>query len=411
MAGAVANTSSAKSKHSRRTRRRLSKSEQFRICNEQRKKLRQAKKSLEKSCLAKDDFLAALSHELRVPLTPVLVTALALERKTTLPKEVRNSLSMIRRNVELETRLIDDLLDLTRIARGKFELSFKKMDFHLAIHRALEICRSEFSAKSLKIRLELHAARHRSEADPVRLQQALWNLLRNAIKFTPANGSIVVRTLNPRPGIISVEVSDTGAGFEPRRGQKIFQAYEQGGRHVTQEFGGLGLGLTIVQAVIAAHGGQIRASSPGSGKGATFKFEIPLRSSCHAEARRHFADTPAEMAVKRILLVEDHKDTRSSLEFLLRRNKHQVKTAASAREALTLAMQHPFDMVISDIGLPDQSGLALMQVLRDKFGLKGIGLSGYGMEEDIARGRDAGFASYLVKPISLDRLEQAMAEI
>lgn len=374
---------------------------------------RLAQELAEKANQAKDDFLAALSHELRTPLTPVLITANALRQNPTLPSEVRESLNLIQRNVELEARLIDDLLDLTRIAHGKMELQSRKMDFHTVIHRALEICRPEFSAKSQKIVLDLSAREYQGAGDTVRVQQAVWNLIRNAAKFTPQNGIITVRTVNPAPGKISVEIQDTGIGFAAGGEEKLFQPFEQGGRHITRQFGGLGLGLAITRSIVEAHNGTIRAQSDGLGKGATIGFEMPLRSDQSATDESLPASAVSgQMAIgKSILLVEDHEDTRVVLESLLRRQKHEVKAAGSAQEALKLAEEGSFDFVISDIGLPDQSGLELMEQLRDRFGLRGIGLSGYGMEEDIARASKAGFVRHLTKPIRLDRLNEVIAEL
>ncbi|HEY1662682.1 MAG TPA: ATP-binding protein [Verrucomicrobiae bacterium] len=371
-------------------------------------KLLLAKELAEKASLAKDDFLAALSHELRTPLTPVLMTAMALEQNEALPKEARESLAMIRQNVELEARLIDDLLDLTRIVRGKLELQLKPTDFHAVVHRAMEICRSEFIAKSQKITLNLNAQHFRSNADQTRIQQAIWNLIRNAAKFSPPGGSIIIRTTNPSRKKISIEVQDTGIGFEPGSEEKMFQAFEQGGRHITRQFGGLGLGLAITRSIIEAHGGAIQAHSQGLGKGATFSFEIPIKPVKMVKEEKLPA-AQQKISGRHILLVEDHKDTRNSLEWLLKKNKHDVKVAASAKEALKLAEEYTFDLVISDIGLPDQSGLELMAQLRDKFGLKGIGLSGYGMEEDIAKGLAAGFVHHLTKPVKFDQLNQVIA--
>ena len=373
---------------------------------------RLAREIAEKASVAKDDFLAALSHELRTPLTPVLITTNALEQNTTLHSDVRESLKLIRRNVELEARLIDDLLDLTRIARGKMELQVKRMNFHAVIHRALEICRPEFTAKSQKIIMDLNARDHEGTSDSVRIQQAVWNLVRNAAKFTPEHGIITVRTANPAPGKITVEVQDTGIGFADGAAEKLFQPFEQGGRHITRQFGGLGLGLAITRSIIEAHDGVIHASSDGVGKGATLTFEMPLESS-KAVSKEQAASNPADHPAVgiHILLVEDHDDTRTTLESLLRRNHHAVMAAASAEEALKLAAENTFDLVISDIGLPDESGLKLMEQLRDQFGLKGIGLSGYGMAEDITNARNAGFVRHLTKPIRFDRLTEAIAEL
>jgi PAS domain S-box-containing protein len=375
-------------------------------------KMRLEKEVAEKASLAKDDFLAALSHELRTPLTPVLMTAMALEQNAALPQETRESLNLIRRNVELEARLIDDLLDLTRISRGKMELHLTEVDFHELVQRALEICRSEFSSKSQTITLKLDAKQHKSEGDAVRLQQAIWNLIRNAAKFAPERGSIEIHTRNSSGGKILFEVKDNGIGFEPDAAEKLFQAFEQGGRQITRQFGGLGLGLAITRSIIHAHSGIISATSKGVGKGATFAFEIPLaiRLETSTDKSAVHADKSPEFSKKRILLVEDHRDTRTSLELLLHRTKHEVKSAASAKEALKLAEEFQFDLVISDIGLPDQSGLELMQQLKKRFNLKGIGLSGYGMEEDIAKSRAAGFVHHLTKPVRFDDLKQIIVK-
>ena len=375
--------------------------------------LRLAKELAERANLAKDDFIAALSHELRTPLTPVLMAATALEQNSVLPADTRESLAMIRRNVELEARLIDDLLDLTRIARSRLELNMCEMDVQAIIESALEICRSEFSARFQKVTLEFNAAQHSGLGDPIRIQQALWNLIRNAVKFTDPNGSILIRTSNPAPARLLVEILDTGMGFEREKQEKLFQAFEQGGRQINQKYGGLGLGLAITRSIIEAHGGAIRAASQGRGKGATFAFEIPLRSAVATggETSPTLPESSQQFPGKRILLVEDHDDTRTSLEFLLRKNQHEVKAAATVAEALRLAGTNTFDLVISDIGLPDQSGLVLMRQLRDEFGLKGISLSGYGMEEDIAKNRDAGFSHHFTKPVSFERLNKMIAEI
>jgi PAS domain S-box-containing protein len=375
--------------------------------------LRLAKELAEKASHAKDDFLAALSHELRTPLTPVLMEAAALEQDETLPPAARQSLAMIRLNVELEARLIDDLLDLTRIARGKMALNSGRIDFHAIIHRALEVCRSEFNAKNQQIVLKLEARHFLSEGDSVRIQQALWNLIRNAAKFTPEKGSIIIRTGNPSAGNLSVEISDTGIGFQPGSEEKLFLAFEQGGQHITRRFGGLGLGLAITHFIIEAHGGKIRGHSDGAGKGATFTFEVPLRQvkRIHVKKTAPPAARAEDNTGKRILLVEDHEATRTSLETLLRKDKHEVKSAASSGEALKLASEQEFDFVISDIGLPDQSGLELMKQLHDQFGLMGIELSGYGMEEDIARGVASGFAHHLTKPVRFDQLKRVISQM
>jgi two-component system, chemotaxis family, CheB/CheR fusion protein len=226
---------------------------------------------------AKDHFLAVLSHELRTPLTPVLMAARLLSRRKDLPPEASEALAMIERNVQLEAQFIDDLLDVTRISRGKLELVLERVDVHEAVRRAVEVTRTEIEAKSQALQLELEAAEHQVLGDGRRLQQVFWNLLKNASKFTPEQGTIRVVSRNER-GRISVEVHDTGVGFDPSEGDRIFAAFEQANDSVSREFGGLGLGLAIVKATVEAHGGTIRAHSAGKARGATFCLELTLEN-------------------------------------------------------------------------------------------------------------------------------------
>jgi len=376
--------------------------------------LRLARDLAERSSLAKDAFLAALSHELRTPLTPALLATAALEERTDLPETVRGDLAMIRRNIELEARLIDDLLDLTRIASGKLELHSSPIDVHAVVRCALEICRADLEQKRLHCELNLRAREIATVGDAIRLQQALWNLISNAIKFTAPGGQVTISTGNSSPGSVWVEVSDTGIGFEPETSLLLFKAFEQGGRHVTRQFGGLGLGLAISSSILAAHGGTIRAESRGPHLGASFTAEWPLRPALA------FSAPPADAAVTasnearclRILLVEDHADTRKTLERYLTSVKNDVTSAATAREALALAEGQTFDLVVSDLGLPDEGGgLAMMRQLRAVHGLRGIAVSGYGMADDVIQSRGAGFIHHLTKPINLEQLKSLILEV
>src|SRR3954471_17531269 len=217
-----------------------------------------------RSNLAKDQFLAMLSHELRTPLTPVLASALALESEEGLPGGIHESLQMIRRNVELEARLIDDLLDLTRISKGKVQLNFEVVDAHSLLRNALEIYQTEIERKHLALRLDLAAQKVHLRADPARLQQIFWNLINNAVKFTPDHGQISISTSNDSDDQFHVEIADTGLGIEPETLPKIFDAFEQGTR---TQLGGLGLGLAISKTLVEAHKGTISAESSGRNEG------------------------------------------------------------------------------------------------------------------------------------------------
>jgi len=359
-----------------------------------------------RSNLAKDQFLAMLSHELRTPLTPVLASALELENEPDVRQDVRESLQMIRRNVELEARLIDDLLDLTRIDRGKVQLNFEVVDAHTLLENALEICQPEIDRKHLRPSLNLSAKRVHMRADSARLQQIFWNLINNAVKFTPPNGQIAITTTNDSAGQLRVEIADTGMGIEPDALPKIFDAFEQGGR---TQLGGLGLGLAISKTLVEAHKGTITAQSAGRNKGSMFALVFPTCEKVEAQIAPALSPRFAERQPMRILLVEDHEDTNRSLTSLLRRRGYHVQSALTFRSALELSEKGKFDVLISDLGLPDGSGIDLIQKLASKPPL-GIALTGFGMEADIRKSREVGFQHHLVKPIDLNKLDALIQE-
>src|SRR5437763_9747309 len=361
-----------------------------------------ARVEAERASEAKDRFLAMLSHELRTPLTPVLASVFMLEREDNVPKVIHESLQLIRRNVELEARLIDDLLDLTRISKGKVQLSFEIVDAHTLLRNALEICQFEIEQKKLELRSEFAATKVYLQADPARLQQIFWNLIKNAVQFTPHGGKLGIRTTNNGDGQFRLEVEDSGCGIDPGVLPRIFHAFEQAGR---TQLGGLGLGLAISKALVEAHHGSISAESQGRDSGATF---TALFSTCEQNAIPESTDVPRSTAKRRsvrILFVEDHEDTNRSLTRLLRRRGYEVHPANDVRSALDIATNTQFDVLVSDIGLPDGSGIDLLKALRAKREVFGIALSGYGMEEDIRRSGEAGFSHYLVKPVDLNKLD------
>jgi len=359
-----------------------------------------------RSNLAKDQFLAMLSHELRTPLTPVLASALELENEPDVRPDVRESLQMIRRNVELEARLIDDLLDLTRIDRGKVQLNFEVVDAHTLLQNALEICQPEIDRKHLRPSLNLSAKRVHIRADPARLQQIFWNLINNAVKFTPSNGQITITTTNDSGGKLRVEIADTGMGIEPEALPKIFDAFEQGGR---TQLGGLGLGLAISKTLVEAHKGTITAQSDGRNKGSRFALVFPTCEKVEAQIAPALSPRFAERQPMRILLVEDHEDTNRSLTSLLRRRGYHVRSALTFQSAVELSAKEKFDVLISDLGLPDGNGIDLIQKLASKPPL-GIALTGFGMEQDIRKSREVGFHHHLVKPIDLNKLDSLIQE-
>jgi signal transduction histidine kinase/DNA-binding response OmpR family regulator len=354
---------------------------------------------------AKDQFIAVLSHELRTPLTPVLATVVALQGDRRIPPDVQDELKIIRRNVELEARLIDDLLDLTRISKGKIELHLEVLDVNELLREAANICQSDIVEKQIELVMELQARHRYIKGDATRLQQVFWNLLKNAVKFTPAQGRIVVESFNPDETCVATRITDSGIGIEPDILPRIFNAFEQGRSSITRQFGGLGLGLAISKALIEQHRGTLSAASEGRDKGAAFSLTMPTTTEV-PQAAYH---TPRLVSAgpqrpTRALLVEDHRDTARVMAKLLRAHGYEVETAASVTEALQVLKNHRFDVLISDIGLPDGSGLDLMRQCRSLQPLTGIALSGFGMEHDIRRSKEAGFAEHLIKPLNFQLL-------
>ena len=367
---------------------------------------------------AKDDFLAALSHELRTPLSPVLLVASAAAADTSLPAGVREDFVTIAKNALLEARLIDDLLDLTRITRGKMTLDLKTVDVHSVLEDAVATVKAELEEKHLTLVCEWAAANHVAEADSARLQQVFWNVLKNAVKFTPVQGRIRVETRSlTESNEMTVTITDSGIGMTAVELERIFQAFSQGdhaGGVGSHRFGGLGLGLAISQMLMQLHGGSVHAFSPGQGRGSTFVIRIPLSAvPLPGQPGAGTTDSvPPMRAVPQdrapILLIEDHDATRSVLTSLLQQRHYQVVATDTVTEALRLAAQQSFEFVVSDLGLPDGNGYDLMKALSQRHGLKGIALSGYGMEQDIARSREAGFVGHLTKPVTFRTLEKVI---
>ena len=362
---------------------------------------------------SKDQFLALLSHELRNPLSPVIAMVAELEEMVPRSAETDEALAVIRRNVELEARLIDDLLDVTRIARGKLQLTFEPTNVHDVVRRAHEICLKEIGAKQIETVFKFDAREMYVEGDPARLQQVFWNLIKNSVKFTPANGRISISTRNSSDHQIEIQISDTGIGIEPDKIDKIFNAFEQGQTAITRQFGGLGLGLAISKAMVEAHAGKITAISGGANQGATFTVTLETVASppARGEPQSRVLNRSASGPEHRILLVDDHADTCAGMKMLLERRGYQITTAFSAGQALAKGLAEEFDLVISDIGLPDRSGYDLMRELRQRRGLRGIALSGYGAKSDISEAHDAGFSDHLTKPIDFGQLEESIRNV
>ncbi len=418
---------------------------------EAERSMHRAIEEAEQANRSKDYFLAILSHELRTPLMPALLHVSALETDLRLPEDVRSDLRVVRQNIELESRLIDDLLDLTRIARGKMQLRDEVVDVHEVIAAVLDICAAGIASGKLQTELDLRAEAHRVRGDSARLQQVFWNLLKNAIKFTPAGGKITIRSNNDAwgRGLLRVEIQDTGIGMEPSLLPRLFNPFEQGNRQEIGQFAGLGLGLAIARSVLTILGGEIVARSEGKNRGSQFIVELPTvdvgagntRGGATKGAAPRVAEAPFVPAaralvptstigpainaapagggttaplsepIRRLLLVEDHLDTARTLGTLLRKSGFEVEIANSVAAALAAAEQAKFDLLVSDIGLPDGSGLDLMRTLRDRYGLKGIAVSGYGMAQDLRASQESGFVEHLTKPINFQILHETIRRV
>ncbi len=370
---------------------------------------------------AKDDFLAALSHELRTPLNPVLLLATEAAGNPQLPPAVRADFETIAKNVALEARLIDDLLDLTRIAHGKVKLETQPCDVHAGLREAIAMTREEVNQKQIRLTLKLNAPRSLVCGDDVRLKQVFWNVIKNAVKFTPEGGQITVETgSGEQSGELTVMVADTGIGMSPAELERVFQPFTQGD-HVIQggphRFGGLGLGLAISKMMVKLHAGSISATSGGRDQGTTVLIRLPQPAEAPAPSPAPLISLGTGSALaaakaartRRILLVEDHPSTALALAQLLGRRKFEIVIANSLAEARASAGREKFDLLISDIGLPDGNGYDLMNELRDREGLVGIALTGYGSEADVQRSQSAGFLIQLTKPVTIQALDGALS--
>jgi PAS domain S-box-containing protein len=364
---------------------------------------------------AKDRFLAALSHELRTPLTPALNATTLLLNVAGLPREAERLVAMIRRNIELEVRLIEDLLDVTRIGRSKLRLERSTLDFHALLSDALRMVAPEADARRLTVTSELDAGRAFVDGDPIRLRQVVWNLINNAVKFTPSGGQILVRTSNDESGTLKFTVSDTGIGFEPDAVSRLFVPFEQESHSGANR--GLGLGLAICQGIVEAHGGRIWARSAGPGQGSTFEVELATLSPDLLKQERTVPVSRTPIVGDngdrlRILVVEDDRDSAETLASLLGLHGHSVETASRLEEGIKRC-DEAWDVIITDIGLPDGSGLALARHVRGRPGgpRSLVALSGFGTASDIDASQQAGFDVHLTKPVDISRVLDIFAAL
>ena len=354
---------------------------------------------------AKDIFFATLSHELRTPLTPILGWAKLLKSNSADESLLGQGLDAIERNARLQTRLIDDLLDISRIVSGKLHFETEPTDVCAVVEAAIETVRDKAAQRGVELKVDISGSTLVVHGSPVRLQQIAWNLLSNAVKFTDRGGVVSIE-VGQADSEARVVVTDTGTGISPEFLPQVFEPFRQADGSTTRQHGGLGLGLAIVRRLIDLHGGWVRAESEGPGRGARFSFGIPLavdkKKERDAEAQDQDCNVPQP-----VLIVEDSPDTLEMMRAFFVQKGCRVIVANSAEEALNLAAAEKPGIVISDIGMPDADGYELLAELRrlpDMKDVPAIAFSGYAMEEDYARALEAGFSAHLAKPLDPEKL-------
>ena len=387
---------------------------------------RTARIAAEQANLTKDAFLAKLGHELRTPLTPVLAIVSAALDERSIPPALRSSLEIVQRNVRLEARLIDDLLDQSLISLGRLRLRTELVDAHGLLRQSVEDCALFLREANLTTRLDLSATNSRIAADPGRLQQVFWNLITNAARNSPAGRQLTIRTRNIPPDALAIEFQDEGRGLKASQLNEIFEPFIQGTADGGERRPGLGLGLSIGRWIVEAHGGTLVAESPGPERGATFR--VVLRTADPSEVRAldrprasdatslRPAVLPPEAAGKSrmpttILLVEDNPDSLRALSMSLSQLGYEVRPANSLQTALAAAENGGYDLILSDLELGDGTGLDLLRSMGPRRSVPAIVLTGYGSEEDRNMCLEAGFETHLIKPIESRQLDEAIQSI
>jgi signal transduction histidine kinase/ActR/RegA family two-component response regulator len=375
-----------------------------------------AREEAERANRIKDEFLAVLSHELRSPLNPILGWAKLLQGRKLDEQTTQRALETIERNAKLQTQLIEDLLDVSRILRGKMALDVRPVKLVTVIQAAIETMRLAAEAKQITIQTLLTSDVGQVSGDAARLQQIVWNLLSNAVKFTPTGGRIEVR-LERMGNQAQIQVKDTGKGIKPEFLPHVFEYFRQEDGTTTRQFGGLGLGLAIVRHLCELHGGTVRVESSGEGLGATFTVSIPLLTQASKRPLDIKSNTNTiSLSGVRILLVDDDADMRDFAKFLLEQYEAEVNTVASAPEALAVFDQFKPDVLISDIGMPAMDGYMLMHQVRKRSPKQGgqipaIALTAYAGQCDQQQALAAGFQQHVAKPVEPEELVKAIVKL
>jgi PAS domain S-box-containing protein len=372
--------------------------EQRRI-EDERRRIAHAHEITRAESAAKDRFIAVLSHELRNPLAPILFTIETLERGGLPPDRIAPALAIIRRSVDLEVRLIDDLLDVSRITHGKLRIERRLTSLHDVVTDVVAST-VDLAHDRTPLVIALDATNDRVQGDPARLRQVVSNLLNNALRNTPPGGRITIATRTDGDDIV-LSVSDSGRGIAPALLPRIFEPFDQLDAPGSVR-GGLGLGLAICRGLVEAHGGRIDAASEGPGRGAVFTVRLTTVHAAQPVGPAHEEPPPARRRL-RLLVVEDDPDVAGSMSLFLEMRGHEVVIARSVAEAVALA-DATFDVVVSDIGLPDGTGIDVMTNLRKRLPIRGIALSGFGTVADVRRSLDAGFDRHMTKPVDPEDL-------
>lgn len=356
---------------------------------------------------ARDEFLSVLTHELRTPLTPMTTAMALLHDDARFNQDLLPALRMVQRNMDALVRMVDDLDDAWRLRESKLNLMRTDVDVHQLINSMAPRWLHDAEVRGLTLTLALTAKNATVRGDASRLNQLLLGLLTNALKFTPDGRSVKVTTSNPVRGTLLLEVVDTGIGIEPPLLPRVFDGWSLPTPSGLRRYGGLGLGLPIARELARLHDGDLSITSLGRDLGCTAKLTLPAVTPGTAEA----ALAPESQKKLSILLVDDHEDTLILTKIMLERRGYVVATATTMEVALQLGRAHTYDLVVSDIVLPDGSGLELFATLKSETGVVGIALSGFGREADIHRSKEAGFSEHLTKPVNMARLHEVIQHL
>jgi signal transduction histidine kinase len=385
---------------------------------------RGAREEAERAARSRDEFVATVSHELRTPLNAVLGWARLLRLGNLDPAAAVRAVETIERSATLQAKLVDDILDVSRILRGGLRLDVRPVELAPLVEAAADAVRPAAAARHISLVVLLRPGAGRVSGDPVRLQQVAWSLLSNAVKFSPAGGRIEVR-LDRAGDDLELQVTDQGTGIDPAFLPHLFELFRQADSSSTRAYGGLGLGLAMVRHLVEAHGGTVRAESSGRGRGSTFTVRLPALPAGRTAAGQPLADVPsgpegpwplARLSRLRVLVVDDDPDSREVVREVLEQAGATVAVAASSREALAAIAQEPPDVLLSDLGMPEEDGYQLLRSVRalakDAGGsVPAAALTAYTQAEDRLAAQDAGFQGYLAKPIDPAELTAAVARL